>query len=242
MTATMLSNSDAKTLVLLVVALLTGVISAFIYRRAPLRRKLPPGPPGFPFIGNLYQYPALRPHPKLLEWAGQYGEIFYLKLGGQDVVVLNTAEAADELLSRRSHNYSSRATPHVAQDILRDGLGLAFLKYDGPMKAVRKALQSTLGPGPSKQLRQYQEHESRVLLFDLMCHGDQSLLHDAPGGPHGEVPDTHWFAPVRRYAASISLYAMYGKRVARYVNNPDLHKIYDVVNNFTEMSQPGNYL
>ncbi|KAH9921903.1 cytochrome P450 [Fomitopsis serialis] len=197
---------------LLILASLTCVFYAFRPRNDSMRRKLPPGP--------------TVSHCWFLEWASQYGEIFYLKLGGQDVVVLNTAEAADELLSRRSHNYSSRATPHVAQDILRGGMGLAFLKYDTPWKVARKALQGALGPGPSKHIRPNQECESRVLLYDLICHGNKSSL-------HGEVLDNHWFAPVRRYATSVTLYAMYGKRVPRFLNNPNLHKIYDI---------PGNYL
>ncbi|TFY54441.1 hypothetical protein EVJ58_g8867 [Rhodofomes roseus] len=220
------------------VLLIVCVFCISLFRRNSLRGKLPPGPTGIPIVGNLFQLPALRPHPKLLEWAAQYGEIFYLKLGGQDVVVLNTAEAADELLSRRSHNYSSRPTPHVAQDILRGGMGLAFLKYDTPFKAVRKALQSALGPGPSKQLRQHQDNESRVLLYDMILHGDQSMLQEPLRGSHGKILDHHWFAP----ATSVALYAMYGKRVARFVDNPDLHKIYDIVDNFAHMSQPGSYL
>lgn len=68
------------------------------------------------------------------EWAAEYGEIFYLKLGGQDVIVLNSAEAADELLARRSNNYSGRLMPHVAGSILRGGLGITFLKDELPWK------------------------------------------------------------------------------------------------------------
>lgn len=71
---------------------------------------------------------------QLLEWAHKYGEIYSLKLGGQDVVVLNTAEAANEILSRRSLNYATRTSGHVAHDILHDGMGLALLAYAPPWK------------------------------------------------------------------------------------------------------------
>ena len=47
------------------------------------------------------------------------------------MIVLNSVEAADELLGKRSSNYSNRAVPHVAHDILRDGLGITFMEY-GP--------------------------------------------------------------------------------------------------------------
>ena len=74
----------------------------------------------------------------MMEWASKYGEIMHIKLGGKDVIVLNSVEAADELLARRSSNYSNRPIPHVAHDILRDGLGITFMEY-GPSGKVRPA-------------------------------------------------------------------------------------------------------
>lgn len=47
------------------------------------------------------------------------------------MIFLNSAEVADELLAKRSSNYSNRAVPHVAHDVLRDGLGITFMEY-GP--------------------------------------------------------------------------------------------------------------
>ena len=72
----------------------------------------------------------------MMEWASEYGEIVHITIGAKDVIILNSAEAADELLSKRSGIYSSRAIPHVAHDILRDGLGITFLEY-GPAWKVR---------------------------------------------------------------------------------------------------------
>ncbi|EPS96087.1 hypothetical protein FOMPIDRAFT_1131071 [Fomitopsis schrenkii] len=230
----------------LTTSLLSGLIFiaivAFSVRanRRSRRRNLPPGPTGIPIFGNLFQLPTLRPHPKLTEWAAQYGEIYYLKLGNQDMVILNTAEAANELLARRSHNYSSRTSGHVAHELLHDGMGLALLTYDAPWKAIRSGLQGALGPAPSKQLRPFQDCESRVLMYDLVNHGDKSLYLKSTG--HHVPADGHWYAPVRRYATSVSLRALYGKRVNRFTDNPDLHRVYDIVNNFVEMALPGNYL
>ena len=68
------------------------------------------------------------------EWAKQYGEIFYLRLGPQNVVVLNSAAAADELLSNRSKDYSGRATPHVAQDLMSEGQRMVLMPHDRAQK------------------------------------------------------------------------------------------------------------
>ncbi|TFK36297.1 cytochrome P450 [Crucibulum laeve] len=203
--------------------------------------KLPPGPSRIPIFGNLLQVPVLRPYPKFKEWAKQYGSVFSLKLGPQNVIVLNSAEAADELLTNRSKNYSSRAPPHVAHDIMSAGQRLVFLPYDKEWKVARKTLQHALGPGPSKQLRSVQELESRVVIWDLMTHADKSLSPELAISA-SEVPEAHWFSLIRRYTTSVVMTATYGNRVNRYLNNPHLHKIYDVLANFAHVGQPGKYL
>lgn len=48
-------------------------------------------------------------------------------------------------------------------------------------------------------MRPTQDLESRVLLHDLMCHGDKSITEPQVPGPDGEVPEGHWFSLVRRY-------------------------------------------
>ncbi|KAL6304972.1 cytochrome P450 [Sparassis latifolia] len=178
---------------------------------------------------------------KYRAWARKYGEIFYLRLGPQNVIVLNSADAADELFVNRSKNYSSRAPPHVAHDIMSDGQRMVFLPYDKEWKAARRSVQGAIGPSPSKKLRNVQEFESRVLLYDILCHGDKSITEPQVSGPHGEIPETHWFAVVRRYTTSVVMNVMYGNRIHRLFNNPYLHKIYDVLANFTHVGQPGNY-
>jgi len=60
--------------------------------------------------------------------------MYRLKLGPQQVIVLNTAEVADELFVNRSKNFSSRSPPHVAHDIMSAGQRQVFLPYDKEWK------------------------------------------------------------------------------------------------------------
>ncbi|KAJ7852656.1 hypothetical protein B0H14DRAFT_2580827 [Mycena olivaceomarginata] len=69
---------------------------------------IPPGPPGLPFFGNIFQLPAKGQYLKFTEWKEKYGPIFSLNLMGQLVVVLNTHKVAADLLDRRSLIYSDR--------------------------------------------------------------------------------------------------------------------------------------
>ncbi|KDQ51281.1 hypothetical protein JAAARDRAFT_706542 [Jaapia argillacea MUCL 33604] len=225
-----------------VLVIVLTAISIAVIRSRRARKNLPPGPPGVPLFGNLFQVPALRPYPQFRRWAQKFGSIFHLKLGPQDVIVLNTADAADELFVRRSNIYSSRSPPHVAHDIMSAGQRLVFLPYDREWKTARRSLQSAIGPGPSKKIRPAQDLESRVLLYDIMTHGDRSVTEPQVIGPNGEVPEGHWFSLIRRYTTSIVMTIVYGKRVSKINDNPYLHKIYDVLANFTTVGQPGNYL
>lgn len=68
----------------------------------------------------------------------EYGPVYRLKLGPQEVIVLNTAEAADELFVNRSKNFSSRSPPHVAHDIMSAGQRQVFLPYEKEWKVKKR--------------------------------------------------------------------------------------------------------
>ncbi|OCH92573.1 cytochrome P450 [Obba rivulosa] len=236
-----LSTTDAF---LLIVALACVWIGRS--RSASPALKLPPGPPGLPFLGNLLQVDPLRSYPQLLRWAQQYGDVFYLRLGLQDVIVLNTAKAADDLLTDRSKIYSGRVAPHVAQDILSDGQRVLFMPHAREWKIARRAMSAAAGPAAAKKIRPFQDMESRTAIYDLMCHsakGDEGPRSSSTqASPGREVPEGHWFHLVRRFSTTVPMFVNYGKRISRIVDNPQMDMVYDVVGNVTRVAQPGNYL
>ncbi|KAJ3534660.1 hypothetical protein NM688_g7102 [Phlebia brevispora] len=92
------------------------------------RSKMPPGPRGLPFFGNLFQ---LTKEQWLLyaEWKEQYGSIFSLDLAEQPVVVVNDFQTAADLVDRRSAIYSSRPWFIMSCEILTGGLFFGLLPY-----------------------------------------------------------------------------------------------------------------
>jgi len=73
----------------------------FVVVRRSLRRKklpLPPGPPGLPIIGNLFEAPKSYPWLQFDKWKRQYGPIFSLKVGADVMIVLGNYQIAHELL------------------------------------------------------------------------------------------------------------------------------------------------
>ncbi|KAL0067935.1 hypothetical protein AAF712_005104 [Marasmius tenuissimus] len=89
----------------------------FLRRRG--RRPYPPGPKGWPIIGDLK---ALEPKTKdsppglkyrwerYVDWSRQYNspDIVSVPVFGERMIILNTKTAVDELLEKRSAKYSDR--------------------------------------------------------------------------------------------------------------------------------------
>ncbi|KAJ8093602.1 hypothetical protein AAF712_002359 [Marasmius tenuissimus] len=219
-----------------------SLLALYQYQYKQLDKKLPPGPSRIPIFGNLFQVPTKQPYPLFRQWAKEYGPIFSLRLGGQTVVVLNTAEAAHEILDNRAKTYSSRTPPHVAHDIMSDGQRFVLLPYEKEWKAAKKTMQTVFNSTTVKGMRPTQELESRVALWDLMEHGERSFASEFDYMKEEEAPETHWFSIPRRYTTSVAMTAIYGVRVNRFINNPDLHKVYEIMSNFALQAQPGKYL
>ena len=69
-----------------VIAALAGLFVVYIanslVRGALTRRKLPPGPPGLPILGNLWDVKG-KAWIQYTEWARTYGPIFSLNMAGE---------------------------------------------------------------------------------------------------------------------------------------------------------------
>lgn len=107
------------------VAATTAAIFHRIRRASRLPR--PPGPPGLPLIGNLLDTPKEYAWLTYREWSRKYGECFpfimeyganlvygvdsdviRLNMLGTDFIILNSYEAATDLLDKRGAIYSDR--------------------------------------------------------------------------------------------------------------------------------------
>ena len=60
------------------------------------------------------------------------------------MIVLNTGEAADELLTKRSKNYASREPPYVAHEILSDSQRILLMPYSKEFKVSNLSHQTRM--------------------------------------------------------------------------------------------------
>ena len=107
MFSALLSEVSIRTIALFLVVFLTLLV---FFKR---RKNLPPSPSGsWPVVGHLLSL-GRAPHLKLTEWRKQYGEVYTVRMGMEDVVVLNGYRAIKEALVDYKDAFSSRPSVYV---------------------------------------------------------------------------------------------------------------------------------
>ena len=122
-----------------VAVVLTGCFVLWRYRSGPRGAPMLPGPRALPFIGCVHLLPAESAERKFREWGQTYGEhvlvsartqadddhrdtccyegpLISVPLFSKSVVVVNTVDAARDLMDKRSANYSDRPDPNLLEE------------------------------------------------------------------------------------------------------------------------------
>jgi hypothetical protein len=110
-------------------AAIAGLLFALYLISGKSKGKLPPSPKGLPLLGNVLQMPKRNGWLLMHEWSKTLGPIFHLNMAGQPVIVLNSNEAALELLERRSHIYSDRPRLIMTGEIMSRNLVVGFQRF-----------------------------------------------------------------------------------------------------------------
>nr|GAT46884.1 cytochrome P450 [Mycena chlorophos] len=99
----------------------------------------PPGPAGFPIVGNLFDLPVNEPWRIYQAWSAQYGsDVVHMRVFGTNMLVINSAKAASELLGRRSAKYSDRPRMPMIQDVIGLSWHFAFMPYGDRWRQHRR--------------------------------------------------------------------------------------------------------
>ncbi|XP_015685097.1 cytochrome P450 2K6, partial [Protobothrops mucrosquamatus] len=103
---------------------------------------LPPGPRTIPILGNLHMMDLKKPYKTMMEWSKEYGPIFRIKLGFQEMVVLTGYEMVKEALVNQGDAFAERASVPFFEDVAK-GFGLVFAHGEN-WKVMRRFTLSTL--------------------------------------------------------------------------------------------------
>ncbi|CAE6416103.1 unnamed protein product [Rhizoctonia solani] len=152
-----------------------GLSLALLYQRrnkgTPL--PLPPGPQRWPLIGSMPSIPSGVELPVVFaQWGEEYGDVCYVRMPGQDIIILNSYEAVTELLDRRSAIYSSRPSQVMAGQLVGWENSLGMLPYGDRMRRTRKLLYEGMSVRAMSRLlktpEQLQEHIHQTVGSSLL--------------------------------------------------------------------------
>ncbi|TKS86528.1 Cytochrome P450 1A2 [Collichthys lucidus] len=110
-------------------------------RNLRLKRRLP-GPFAWPVVGNAMQLGQM-PHITFAKLAKKYGNVYQIRLGCSDIVVLNGDKAIHQALIQHSREFAGRPN-FVSFQMISGGRSVTFTNYSKQWKVHRKIAQSSL--------------------------------------------------------------------------------------------------
>ncbi|WMV56501.1 hypothetical protein MTR67_049886 [Solanum verrucosum] len=102
------------------------------------KKKLPPGPKGFPIIGNLHMVLGKNLHQALHHIAKKHGPIMSMQFGLVPVIVASSPHAAELFLKKHDIAFASRPYNAAGQYIAYDHRDIVFGKYGPHWRNMRK--------------------------------------------------------------------------------------------------------
>ncbi|KAJ4733192.1 Trans-cinnamate 4-monooxygenase [Rhynchospora pubera] len=159
-------------LVLLEKALLglfaAAVLAIVISKLTGKRFKLPPGPTPMPIVGNWLQVGDDLNHRNLMAMAKKFGEIFLLRMGVRNLVVVSSPDLAREVLHAQGVEFGSR-TRNVVLDIFTgQGQDMVFTVYGDHWRKMRRIMTVPFFTNKVvQQNREGWEEEARLVIEDV---------------------------------------------------------------------------
>ncbi|XP_046556081.1 cytochrome P450 2C31-like [Haliotis rubra] len=126
-------------------AVLVGTIAGVtIYLISKKRYNLPPGPRGWPLLGNLLEFRNKTIYEKLTEWKAEYGPVVKFNMGHMTMIGLNNIDVVMEALVKRQADFAGRPESYTANLFSDGGKNIVFGDYSPTWKLHRKLATKAL--------------------------------------------------------------------------------------------------
>ncbi|KAN0135789.1 Cytochrome P450 [Lactarius tabidus] len=153
------------------IVLVSTILHLFFAFRDHRRRRglpYPPGPKPWPIIGNLLESPKHSQWITYTEMSKKHGDILYLQVFGQPIVVLCSLPAIKDLLEKRGETFSDRPTLPMHHIMEADWL-LPITGYGDRWREGRKIAERILRPGVMSLYHQRIEEKTRAFLEQILA-------------------------------------------------------------------------
>ncbi|KAG2360788.1 cytochrome P450 [Suillus spraguei] len=165
---------------LLDILCLTG-IGVYLVRQVVIKKNpapYPPGPRGWPLIGNFLDMPRIKPWLIFTEWGRKYGDITHIEVLGRHIMVLNSVKTAMEIMDSKSTLYSDRPILPMAGELVGWKDSLPFLPYGDRFRQQRRNFHKVIGSRAAVDVyNEIEEVETRRFLKRVLAKPDQLQEH-----------------------------------------------------------------
>ncbi|XP_056107551.1 cytochrome P450 1B1-like [Rhinichthys klamathensis goyatoka] len=204
-------------------------LEACLWVRNLTFKKRLPGPFAWPLVGNAMQLGQM-PHITFSKLAKKYGNVYQIRLGRNDIVVLNGDVAIREALLQHSTEFAGRPN-FLSFRMISGGRSLTFNNYSKQWKMHRKVAQSTLRAFSLANTQTKRTFEQHVVgeALDLV----QMFLRLSADGRH--------FNPAHEFtvaAANVICALCFGKRYGH--DDPEFRTLLKRVDKFGETVGAGS--
>ncbi|KAG7085519.1 hypothetical protein E1B28_003079 [Marasmius oreades] len=185
---------------------------------------LPPGPKGLPLIGNILDMPQGQEWLTFAKWGEQYGKISSVTVFGQTIVILNSAETADEMLDKHGSIYSDRPIIPMGGELVGWKNTLVLTPYGDRFRNYRRLAHQLFGnTNLMKAFHPIEELETHRFVKRLLTRPDDFAEH------------------VRKTAGAIILRISHGYEVQEG-KDPFVTLADEATEQFSKATSPGGFL
>ncbi|KAF9033183.1 cytochrome P450 [Panaeolus papilionaceus] len=185
---------------------------------------LPPGPRAWPLIGNLLDMPTSQEWLTFAKWGKKYGPICSISVLGQQIVILNSAKQAMDILEKKSSIYSNRPAMPMGELVGWGDMLLLIPPQSDRFRSIRKLFHKTVGNANAMaSFYPIEEEETRKFV--------KRILSD-PDGVAGHV---------RKLAGAMILRVSYGYNI-KEENDPFIDLSDQAMMHFSAATAPGGFL